>query len=99
MYFFMNGIELLISLIILKYSRTLYRCTFLGIHSLIKIITFATGKAIRAEMEHIMLFAGVMNLLGIFTNIFMNDIKEQSIINDIKKKVHKVGEKHEENND
>ena len=99
MYFFMNGIELLISLIILKYSRTLYRCTFLGIHSLIKIITFATGKAIRAEMEHIMLFAGVMNLLGIFTNIFMNDIKEQSIINDIKKKVHKVGDKHEENND
>ena len=89
MYFFMNGIEFLISLIILKYSRTLYRCTFLGLHSLIKIFTFATGKAIRAEMENIMLFAGVMNLLGIFTNFFINDMKEQPIINDIKKKVHK----------
>ena len=85
-HFFMNGITFLMSLVILKYTNTLYRGTIMGIMDGVKVLTFLLSSLIKEEMEYSMLFTGVMNLIGIFTIFFLDDLKEQpNIINDMKK--------------
>jgi len=85
-HFFMNGITFLMSLVILKYTNTLYRGTIMGIMDGVKVLTFLLSSLIKEEMEYSMLFTGVMNLIGIFTIFFLDDLKEQpNIINDLKK--------------
>ena len=85
-HFFMNGITFLMSLVILKYTTTLYRGTLMGLMDGVKALTFLLSSLIKEEMEYSMLFTGVMNLIGIFTIFFLDDLKEQpNIINDLKK--------------
>ena len=85
-HFFMNGITFLMSLVILKYTTTLYRGTLMGMMDGVKVLTFLLSSLIKEEMEYSMLFTGVMNLIGIFTIFFLDDLKEQpNIINDLKK--------------
>ena len=86
-HFFMNGISFLMQLVILKYTRTLYRGTLMGLFEVTKVLTFLLSTLIKEEMEYSMLFTGIMNLIGIFTIFFLDELKEQPyIINDMKKK-------------
>ena len=83
----MNGITFLMQLVILKYTRTLYRGTLMGLFDGAKALTFLLSTLIKEEMEYSMLFTGIMNLIGIFTIFFLDELKEQPyIINDMKKK-------------
>lgn len=87
-----SGVLLLLHVLILKYSRTLYRCTLLGVFNIADLASFALSEGIKVEMNHTMLFVGVMNFLGIITILFVNEAVDESyIVNDIKKRLVKRG--------
>ena len=84
-YFVLNGVNFYVYLLILKISKTIYRCTYFSIHSISLIIALVISECIHYQMEHYFLFLCVLNLLCLITFAFLSEFKELLyVINDLK---------------
>ena len=84
-YFPLNGVLFYVYLLILKVSKTIYRCTYFSIHSISLIIAMVISECIHYQMEHYFLFLCVLNLLCLITFAFLSEFKELLyVINDLK---------------
>ena len=84
-YFTLNGVNFYVYLLILKISKTIYRCTYFSIHSISLIAAMAISECIHYQMEHYFLFLCVLNVLCLLTFGFLSEFKELLyVINDLK---------------
>ena len=84
-YFALNGVIFYVYLLILKISKTIYRCTFFSIHSLSLITAMVISECIHYQMDNFFLFISVLNLLCLLTFNFLSEFKELLyIMNDLK---------------
>ena len=84
-FFGLNGVIFYIYLLLLKISKTIYRCTFFSIHSISLIISITIGEIIYFNMEDYFLFLGSLILLSLFVFTFLGEFKELLyIMNDLK---------------
>ena len=84
-FFALNGVIFYIYLLLIKISKTIYRCTFFSIHSISLIISLAISETIYFNMEDYFLFLSSLVLLSLLTFIFLGEFKELLyIMNDLK---------------
>ena len=84
-YFLLNGVNFYVYLLILKISKTIYRCTYFSIHSIALIIAFIITECIHIIMDHYFLFLSVLNILCLLTFTFLSEFKELLyVVNDLK---------------
>ena len=84
-YFALNGVIFYIYLLILKISKTIYRCTFFSVHSISLIISMLISESIYYNMEDYFLFLAVLIFVCLLTFIFLSDFKELLfLMNDLK---------------
>ena len=96
-YFFLNGVNFYVYLLILKISKTIYRCTYFSIHSISLIIAFVMSEYIHYQMRHYFLFLGVLNILVLLTFAFLSEFKEfLYVINDLKIDIHRSSKNFED---
>ena len=84
-YFALNGVNFYVYLLILKISKTIYRCTYFSIHSISLIAAMVISECIHYQMEHFFLFLCVLDVLCLLTFAFLSEFKELLyVINDLK---------------
>jgi len=84
-YFALNGVVFYIYLLILKLSKTIYRCSFFSIHSISLIISMLISESIYYNMEDYFLFLSVIIFICLLTFLFLSDFKEVLfLMNDLK---------------
>ena len=84
-YFALNGVIFYIYLLMLKISKTIYRCTFFSIHSISLIISMLISESIYYNMEDYFLFLSVIIFVCLLTLTFLSDFKELLfLMNDLK---------------
>ena len=84
-YFALNGVIFYIYLLILKISKTIYRCTFFSVHSISLIISMIISETIYYNMEDYFLFLSVIIFVCLLTLAFLSDFKELLfLMNDLK---------------
>jgi hypothetical protein len=89
-YFLLNGANFYVYLLILKISKTIYRCTYFSIHSIALIIAFVLTECIHLIMSHYFFFLAVLNILCLLTFIFLSEFKELLyVVNDLKIDIHR----------
>ena len=89
-YFLLNGANFYIYLLILKISKTIYRCTYFSIHSIALIIAFVLTECIHLIMTRYFSFLAVLNILCLLTFIFLSEFKELLyVVNDLKIDIHR----------
>ena len=84
-YFALNGVIFYVYLLILKISKTIYRCTFFALHSVALVIAVVVSEFIYYHCENYFLFLGVLNLFCTLLFFYLNESKELIyIMNDLK---------------
>ena len=84
--FFLNGITFYMNIIFFKLSKTLYRCTFFGINSILFLAGMGFGDLLIFEVKHYFFLVGSLNFVGIVVVMFLGEFKNiPFIINDLKK--------------
>ena len=84
-YFALNGVLFYVYLLILRISKTIYRCTYFSIHSISLIIAFVITECAHCQIDHYFLFLSVLDLLCLLTFAFLSEFKELLyIVNDLK---------------
>ena len=90
MYFLLNGVNFYVYLLILKISKTIYRCSYFSIHSIALIIAFVLTECIHIIMNHYFLFLSGLNMLCLLSFTFLSDFKELLlVVNDLKIDIHR----------
>ncbi len=51
-YFFLNGINFYINLLVIKVTKTLYRSSLFGINTCLELLSFAFGESLNYQIEH-----------------------------------------------
>ena len=98
-YFILNGINFYINLLILKLSKTLYRCTLFGFNSFIALLAFSFGEGLNYQIEHYFFLVGSLNIVGIVTILYFGELKViPYIINDLKQNFQREKNKTKKNN-
>lgn len=96
-YFFLNGVNFYIYLLILKISKTIYRCTYFSLHSISLISAFVISESVHGQMSHHFLFLCVLDLLCLITFSFLSEFKELLyVINDLKIDIFRASKNREE---
>ena len=96
-YFFLNGVNFYIYLLILKISKTIYRCTYFSIHSISLICAFVISESVHGQMSHHFLFLCVLDFLCLITLSFLSEFKELLyVINDLKIDIFRTSKNKEE---
>ena len=96
-YFFLNGVNFYVYLLILKISKTIYRCTYFSIHSISLICAFVISESVHGQMIHHFLFLCVLDLLCLMTFSFLSEFKELLyVINDLKIDIFRTSKNREE---
>lgn len=89
-YFFLNGLSFYINILLLKLSKTLYRCSLFGINTFLFLLSMAFGDCILFQIKHYFFFLGSLNLVAIVIVAFLGEFKNISyIINDLKRSIYK----------
>ena len=84
-YFALNGVNFYVYLLILKISKTIYRCTYFSIHSISLIAAMVISECIHYQMDHFFMFLCVLDVLCLLTFAFLSEFKELLyVINDLK---------------
>ena len=84
-YFAFNGVTFYAHLLIVKISKTIYRCTFFSLQSISFIIAIVISELIYYHMENYFLFLSVVNLLCLLMFFFLSEIKGVNyLMNDLK---------------
>jgi MFS family permease len=96
MFFTLNGICLYIHLLIIKISKTFYRCTFLMFHSYTILASAIIAEIFNVEIKNPFLLLGFINLLCLLLILFLKEMNDlPNLISDFKQSVDKKLEKHE----
>jgi hypothetical protein len=89
-HFFLNGLTFYINIILLKLSKTLYRCSLFGINTFLFLFSMAFGDCLLFQIKHYFFFLGSLNLVAIVIVAFLGEFKNISyIINDLKLDINK----------
>ena len=84
-YFAFNGVTFYAHLLIVKISKTIYRCTFFSLQSISFIFAIVISELIYYHMENYFLFLSVVNLLCLLMFFFLSEIKGVNyLMNDLK---------------
>ena len=90
MYFAINGICFYIDLILIKMSKTIYRCTVLTDQTVSLLISLLLTRAFSVEINRPFLLLGFINFIFLFIILFLDDMTETpNIVNDLKQNVEK----------
>ena len=88
--FFFNGISFYINILIIKLSKTLYRCTFFAINTILFLASMGLGDIIIFQIKRYFFLVGSLNFVSILTVIFLGEFKNiANLINDLKRSVYK----------
>jgi hypothetical protein len=89
-YFFLNGLTFYINIILLKLSKTLYRCSLFGLNTFLFLFSMAFGDCLLFQIKHYFFFLGSLNLVAIVIVAFLGEFKNiPYIINDLKLDINK----------
>jgi hypothetical protein len=89
-HFFLNGINFYINLLVIKITKTLYRCSLFGINTCLALLSFAFGEALNFQIDNYFLLIGALNLIGIVSEFYFGELKGiPNIINDLKQDINK----------
>ena len=84
-YFALNGVIFYFYLLMLKISKTIYRCTFFSGHSISLIISMIISEYIYYNMEDYFLFLSVTIFVCLLIFFFLSDFKGiLFLMNDLK---------------
>ena len=96
-YFFLNGINFCINILAIKLTNTLYRCSMLGINTILSLLSMAFGQAINFQIQNYFLLIGGLNTIGIVSQFYFGELKGiPNIINDLKQDINKDNDKNKE---
>ena len=90
MYFAINGICIYIDLILIKMSKTIYRCTVMTDQTVSLLISLLLTRAFSVEINRPFLLLGFINFIFLFIILFLDEMTETpNIVNDLKQNVEK----------
>ena len=90
MYFALNGICFYFDLILIKMSKTIYRCTVLTDQTISILISLLITRAFNVEINRPFLLLGFINFIFLFIILFLDQMTETpNIVNDLKQNVEK----------
>ena len=96
-YFFLNGINFCINILAVKLTNTLYRCSMLGINTILSLLSMAFGQAINFQIQNYFLLIGGLNTIGLVSQFYFGELKGiPNIINDLKQDINKDNDKNKE---
>ena len=88
-YIILIGILFYVNLLIIKLSKTLYRCTFFGFNSIIYLASIVLGEFIGHQIKNYFFLIGSLNIIGIFAFSFLGNFdKITNLVNDLKKGIY-----------
>ena len=91
MFFTLNGIIFYIHLLVIKISKTFYRCTFFMLHSYTTIISIIISEILNNEIKNPFLLLGFINLLCLLLILFLNEMNDSpNLVRDFKQNVEKI---------
>ena len=97
-HFFLNGTNFYINLLLIKLTKTLYRCSLFGINTCLALLSFAFGESLDYQIEHYFLLIGALNLIGIVSEFYFGEMKGiPNLINDLKQNINKENNHKEKN--
>ena len=97
-HFFLNGTNFYINLLVIKLTKTLYRCSLFGINTCLALLSFAFGESLDYQIEHYFLLIGALNLIGIVSEFYFGEMKGiPNLINDLKQNINKENNHKEKN--
>jgi hypothetical protein len=98
-HFFLNGINFYINILVIKLTKTLYRCTLFSINTILSLLSFTFGESLTYQIKHYFFLIGALNLIGIVSEFYFGEIKGiPNIVNDLKQSVNKENNKNREKN-
>ena len=94
-YFFLNGINFYINILVLKLSKTIYRCSLFGFNTCLSLLSFAFGECLDYQIENYFFLLGSFNLIGILVIFYFGELKTiPYIINDLKQNINREKNKY-----
>ena len=91
MFFALNGIIFYIHLLVIKISKTFYRCTFFILHSFTVLLSVIIAEIFNIEIKKPFLLLGFINLLCLLLILFLNVMNDEpNLVNDFKQNVDKT---------
>jgi hypothetical protein len=89
-HFLLNGINFYINILVLKLSKTIYRCSLFGFNTTLALLSFAFGECIDYQIENYFFLIGSLNLIGILAIFYFGELKTiPYIINDLKQNINR----------
>ena len=93
-YFFLNGVNFYINILVIKITKTMYRCTLFGINTILALLSLTFGEALNLQIENYFLLIGSLNLIGIVSEFYFGEIKSiPNIVNDLKQSINRENNK------
>ena len=87
-YFFLIGINFYVNILVLKITKTLYRCSLLGIKSFLELLALAFGETLKFQINNCFLLIAGLNSIGIVSELYLGELKGiPNIINDLKQNI------------
>ena len=94
---FLNGTNFYINLLVIKLTKTLYRCSLFGINSSLALLSFAFGESLIFQIEHYFLLVGALNLIGIASEFYFGELRGvPNLISDLKQNINKENNRNKE---
>ena len=89
-HFFLNGVNFYINILVIKITKTMYRCTLFGINTILALLSLTFGEALNLQIENYFLLIGSLNLIGIVSEFYFGEIKSiPNIVNDLKQNINR----------
>ena len=93
-HFFLNGVNFYINILVIKITKTMYRCTLFGINTILALLSLTFGEALNLQIENYFLLIGSLNLIGIVSEFYFGEIKSiPNIVNDLKQSINRENNK------
>jgi hypothetical protein len=84
--FLLNGLIIYITVLQIKVTKTIYRCTFFGFISIINLVAILFGELICYNLHNYFFLIGTLNIIGIFAFVLLDELNNiPNMINDLKK--------------
>ena len=96
-HFFLNGVNFYINILVIKITKTLYRCSLFSMNTILALLSFTFGESLNYQIKHYFFLIGALNLIGIVSEFYFGELKGiPNIINDLKQSVNKENNKSRE---
>ena len=93
-HFFLNGVNFYINILVIKITKTMYRCTLFGINTILALLSLTFGEALNLQIENYFLLIGSLNLIGIVSEFYFGEIKSiPNMVNDLKQNINRENNK------